>query len=195
MTKWRHELPERRLYNPRYTTWETISSHVMVDDSAAPPVSTGYRATSATSTTAFRVKVFDNGSTDIVYFDWILPSELYIPDGIKVYIGWIPDTGWSSGDYYVALDTWFATRDGTATTSGAVETQLNDTWTPPDGTTINETLLGTISPASTDEYANFRFLVYEPSTDADADFALGWIRFEYTAWEDGREKHPSERIS
>lgn len=188
MTNYLQQMPPVITRSPRYVTWDIQYANDWTPDSSNPPTAS-YITFDGSSATYMPSWLFDNASTEYLYGLYIFPKEIYLPDGIEVFLGWIPAASWTSGDYYWTLESIYKSRNGD-TTGGSVNTQLTINPTPSAANVINETSMGTLTPTTGDELMTFRLLMYDVETAADADVHAGWLRFQYTAWRAGTGMHP-----
>ena len=181
-----------RVLSSRYTTWKTFTCDDWRDDGTYPPTSSQRQWPGAT-TIDLPVKQYAVATEgDVQHLLWLLPTEMYKPDGVDVYLGWLPGASWTSGDYNFYLQylgkSW---PDGTVG-SGTV-TSIYIDQTPADATTLREDKLGSMTVASTDDAIGMRIFTNVSGCSADDVMEVAYVRFQYTAWRGGTAMHPQQK--
>lgn len=186
-------MPPGILHNPTYTKSDYLYPQHFEGYVSNPPTE-GYRLMCPSLTVGAKILTFAvTSQTDIVLYEWHFPTDMVKGTTYKVFIGWIPVSTWTSGNYFLAVDVMHGEQDGFDVSTGALETQINGYFTPSDADETQETELGEFTPTVDEEFGAYRFLVYDAASSADADFELRYIRHEYTAWRSGSSLHPLER--
>ena len=187
----RQEYTPERLHVSRGLADEVIYIDDWRDHPSQPPTS-ALRQFDSTYEFLLVKQFAASVAADVVYGNYVLPSDIYRPKSVDVYLGWVPGASWTTGNYAWKFGYLAKAKNGSTLGSGT-HTEATLDVTPSNATTLREDKITTVSLADTDGILGMRLYIGIGSSTANDVGEAAWVRFEYTAWRNGGRMHPGTR--
>jgi hypothetical protein len=123
---------------------------------------------------------FATGADDMVYFTFHYPSDLVESVNVEFHLMWLPQSGWTSGNYVWALE-YIIKAEGANYTTGTPTTITMDV-TPANATDFIETVFSSTIDLDKDEILICRFYRDVSGDSGDDEGLVRFFEIKYTGY-------------